>query len=108
VALEGSTYGHTGVTPTTGTTIQEDFDRSPISSATKVKARTTFHVVTPNSLKGYQRSAPIFTAHINKMPFGVENALFPEYLCNDGNGGIEEVEDDENECVGCCLGNTSG
>ena len=36
--------------PTTGTTISGDLERSPIVSATKVDARTTSNVVTPNIL----------------------------------------------------------
>ena len=36
--------------PITGTTISDDLERSPIVSATKVDARTTSNVVTPNSL----------------------------------------------------------
>jgi hypothetical protein len=36
--------------PTTGTTISDDLERSSTVSATKVDARTTSSVVTPNSL----------------------------------------------------------
>jgi hypothetical protein len=39
--------------PTTGTTTSGDLERSPIVSATKVDARTTSNVVTPNSLPKY-------------------------------------------------------
>jgi hypothetical protein len=36
--------------PTTGTTISGDLERSLLTSATKVDARTTSNVVTPNRL----------------------------------------------------------
>lgn len=37
------------------------------------------------------------------IPLRIVYALLFENLCNDGDGGVDGVGDDENECLGCVL-----
>jgi hypothetical protein len=76
-------------------------------SATKVEARTTSNVVTPNSLV-WERSGINLPAYVSEVPSRFEDTLFPEDLSNDGNSRIDWVGDDENKCPGRCCGNTNG
>ena len=92
--------------PTTGTTISGDLDRSPMVSATKVDARTTSNVVTPNSLsKNISADIPDTEA---RVPLRIENSSFLEDLSNNGDGGIDRIRNNENKCLGSCRGDTNG
>jgi hypothetical protein len=87
--------------------IEVDKERSPRVSATKVDARTTSKVVTPNILQSihvemYMGEVPVCE------PFRVENAILLENLCYDGNGRVDRVGNDQYNCFWCCLGNSSG
>lgn len=91
--------------PTTGTTTSGDLERSPIASATKVDARTTSNVVTPNSLSKISADLPGTGA---RLPLGVENSSLLEDLSNNGDGRIDRIRNNENKCFGSCRRNTNG
>ena len=69
--------------PITGTLIEEDLERSPRTSATKVEARTTSKVVTPKSLRNTLCECQ-FNNELLVVPLGVEHVVLLEYFSNDG------------------------
>ena len=85
--------------PTTGTTTEGALPRSPRISATKVEARTTSNVVTPNSLAW--RRGVNFCPYAQKqgfgIPLGIENTVLLENLGNNGHSRVDRVGNDKNE-----------
>lgn len=78
-----------------------DAEEFPMSSPTKVEARTTSRVVTPKILLLSQAIKLAFPCVMKgPIPLGVIDTEFFEYLSNNGNGRVHGVGDDEDECLG--------
>ena len=90
--------------PTTGMTTFVAYDRSPKSSATKVEARTTSNVVTPNILS--DDITCINPLRKENPPLGVVNTMLFEHLRNDGHSRIDRVRNDKHKGLGCDFGNS--
>ena len=88
--------------PTTGTTTSLDRERSPRISETKVEARTTSRVVTPNRLVNVRQSKGDYRVVIH-LPLGVESTKLLEDLSNDRDGRVDGVGDHKNERIGRAL-----
>src|ERR1700722_17862039 len=81
--------------------MSEAKDKSPMISATKVDARTTSKVVTPNNLnltsmskkKKKRAEEPWCTL------FGIENAMLFEHFGDYGHGGVYRIGDDEDKGI---------
>ena len=85
--------------PTTGMLMEGARERSPRTSATNVRARTTSRVVTPKILarRRLEKRTTYFNGH---LLLGVKNTVLLEDRDDDGDSRVDRVGDDEDGGVG--------
>ena len=86
--------------PTTGTEITEVKEWSPRISATKVEARITSKMVTPNSLK---RCQDVNLEYGEDELFQIKDTVFFEHFCHDWEGRVDRVEMTRAKAFGAVL-----